>query len=289
MINKNTIHLCLLSGGLDSALVALNVAAKYGTENMRLLNHNINNKKEVADIKRFKKEVADYLQLPITYANFKGILDDELIPNQFEICIAEGQITTPRGDHICTSRLKTKPFLKYLKDNFEHDKNVIIYYGFHKKESARVVRRSSIMGALGYVTAYPNFNWPKHDIKYTTSLQIGIKPPLTYDIWEHANCIGCLKAGLLHWYVVYCTDMDTYHQAIEMEESVGENGYTVHTIKENGIKIKITLRELMPLFCQIKALGVKPTEHQNKIKFGRALKRLGKSEDKIFKPCDCHI
>jgi len=283
MINENTKHILCFSGGHESAVTALNVAAKYGTENMILVNHNINNKKEVADIKRFKKEVADFLGLPITYANFKDILDDELIPDQFDICISEGQMTTPKGDHICTSRLKTKPFIKYLENNHA-DHNCIIYYGFNKKEKKRVVRRSSFWAAKGFVTAYPNFNWP--DNKYTSTLQVGITPPLTYEIWEHANCIGCLKAGLLHWYVVYCTDIETYRKAILMEDEVD---YTIHTITVKGVKTAITLRELMPLYCQIKALGVKPNENQNKIKFGRALKRLGVSEDKIFKPCDCHI
>lgn len=182
-----------------------------------------------------------------------------------------------------TSRLKTKPFLKYL-ETYHADKNVIVYYGFDKHEGKRVTRRSSIMAARGYVTAYPNFNWP--EVKYKSVTEVGIALPGTYSIWEHANCIGCLKAGLLHWYVVYCTDMETYREAIEMEDEVG---FYIHTITKGGIKEKISLRELMPLFCQIKALGVKPTEHQNKIKFGRSLKRLGLSEDKIFKPCDCHV
>jgi hypothetical protein len=226
-------------------------------------------------------DISAYLGIPVTYANYKNIQDDSLIPDQFQICISEKQVTTPFGDHICTSRLKTKPFMKFLEENIP-DKNCIIYYGFSKKEGKRILRRSSILGAKGYKTDFPMALWPS--LKYTSSLQVGITPPLTYEVWEHANCIGCLKAGLLHWYVVYCTDIEAYRQGIEMEDVCN---YTIHTITENGAKIKITLRELMPYFCQIKALGVKPTEHQNKIKFGRALKRLGISEDKIFKPCEC--
>ena len=48
------------SGGHSSAIAAIETARRYGAENVILLNHDINPKVEDADIKRFKKEVADY-------------------------------------------------------------------------------------------------------------------------------------------------------------------------------------------------------------------------------------
>nr|WP_210424344.1 hypothetical protein [Citrobacter freundii] len=53
-------HVVLHSGGHASALVAIEVARKYGTENMILLTHNITGIVEDSDIKRFRDEVAGF-------------------------------------------------------------------------------------------------------------------------------------------------------------------------------------------------------------------------------------
>jgi len=57
------------SGGYSSATCALSVANKFGVENVVLLNHNITGRVEREDTKKFKQDIADYLGLPITYAN----------------------------------------------------------------------------------------------------------------------------------------------------------------------------------------------------------------------------
>ena len=49
---------------------------RYGRKNTILLNHDISNKVEDEDVKRFKEEVADYLDLPITYANRENFQTD---------------------------------------------------------------------------------------------------------------------------------------------------------------------------------------------------------------------
>ena len=60
---KKNKHIVCYSGGHSSALVAIEVVKLFGKENVILLNHNINPRYEDADIKRFKKEVAEYLVL----------------------------------------------------------------------------------------------------------------------------------------------------------------------------------------------------------------------------------
>ena len=60
------------SGGHSSALAAIETARKYGTEGMILLNHDISPHVEHEDIKRFKLEAAEYIGLPVTYANMPG-------------------------------------------------------------------------------------------------------------------------------------------------------------------------------------------------------------------------
>ena len=78
-------HIVCYSGGHSSALVAIEVTRKFGKENVILLNHDINPNAENSDIKRFKKQVADYLGIEITFANIKGITNPEELPDQFDV------------------------------------------------------------------------------------------------------------------------------------------------------------------------------------------------------------
>lgn len=212
-------HICLLSGGHDSAKVAINVTRLVGKENVILLNHNINNKKEVADIKRFKMEISAYLGIPITYANYKNIQDDSLIPDQFDICIEKGAVTEGNGNAICTYYLKTKPFTDWLKDEFP-DKNCTIYYGFDKKEKKRIIRRTTILGAMGYKTDYPLATWHKEFLPVKNSRQIGIAPPPI--LFNMVTCKlyrlfkGWFTALVLRLYVRYRSIPKGYHNGNRM-------------------------------------------------------------------------
>tara|TARA_R110000868_G_scaffold203612_2_gene451515 strand:- start:393 stop:1262 length:870 start_codon:yes stop_codon:yes gene_type:complete len=283
-----TSHIVCFSGGESSAIVAVELVRKFGKENVILVNHNINSKKEVQDIKRFKNEVANYLGLEITYVNIDGIKDENLIPNQFEVCLKAGAMTSFNGHALCTAKLKTEPFYKWLEINYQRGDNLfakqkqcIIYYGFDIKEFARMQRRSSLLGAMGYKTDYPCL-WKDRTIHKIS--EIGIIRPATYEVFEHANCIGCLKAGLLHWYVVYHTDIETYMEAVNLEDEIN---YTVHTVVRDKIKMPIRLTELAPFYEKMKLDGIPITEHQNKIKFGHLIKKYQIQEVEANKPCEC--
>jgi len=283
-------HIVCFSGGHSSALVAIEVVRKYGKENVILLNHDIPLSSEVEDIKRFKREIANYLQLPITYANINGITNPEELPDQFDVCMEAGALTNDAGHAICTSRLKTEPFDDYLNLNFinvdtlfERRKDCIIYYGFDAHEPQRITRRSSLLGIRGYKTAYPLI-WKNRTI-FSTS-EIGIDAPLTYLQFIHANCIGCLKAGLLHWYVVYCIRPDKYQKGILLEEKVN---FTIHTIQRNKVKIPISLKDLAPIFEQMKMDGIPITERQSMQKFARMIRKYQLEECNSGKPCECIV
>lgn len=151
-------HLVCYSGGHSSALVAIEVCRRFGKENTILLNHDISPKYESKDIKRFKREVADYLEIPITYANYNDLPVDEL-PSQFEVCINEKSFINPHTRQaLCTSILKTKPFHDYLDLVFP-DKNCVIYYGFDQVEFHRIERRKTILNDMGYESDYPLGLW----------------------------------------------------------------------------------------------------------------------------------
>lgn len=152
-------HIICYSGGHSSAIVAIEVARKFGKENTILLNHNINPRFEDEDIKRFKREVSEYLGIPITYANCDNELSQEKIRNQFEVCIDRGSFVNPANRQIlCTFVLKTEPFYKYL-ESVSKKFDYIIYYGFDEDEFSRVDRRKTILNDAGYDSDYPIALW----------------------------------------------------------------------------------------------------------------------------------
>lgn len=269
-----TKHIICYSGGHSSALVAIEVTRKFGKENVILLNHDINPRVEEEDIKRFKREVADYLELPITYANHP----DWETKDQFDVVIDAGAFKVGNGTALCTHRLKTHPFEKYLKEHHP-EKDVVLYYGFDDNEMSRVARRKQILGVQGYASDYPLALWEDRTIFDTE--EIGIRPPNTYGKFKHANCTGCLKAGKQHWYIVYLSRPDIWEKAKLAEEEIG------YSILAEG-----ELQALEPMFQRMKDAGIDTTEHEDpRTFFARVRKILAiniKSELDI-KPCECFV
>lgn len=271
-------HIVCFSGGESSARVAWAVMNKFGRENTILLNHDISPDVEPSDVKRFKSEFANMLGIPITYANH------DMFPNvdQFDVTIKSKAFKVKNGQELCTSRLKTEPFNKFLNQNYP-DKNCIVYYGFDADETVRIQRRSSIMGSMGFKTDYPLALWNEN---IPSSHELGVAPPLVYDIFRHANCIGCLKAGKQHWYIVYCYRRDIFNRGKIAEEIIG------HSIL-NGVY----LEDLEPLFEQLFSMGITTTEHEDgRTFFARARKALENFDQSDFfqdfepvKPCECVI
>lgn len=268
-------HIVCYSGGHSSALVAIEVVRKFGSESVILLNHDINPNVELEDVKRFKCEVAKYLGLKITYANIQGLGSHEL-PDQFDVVIQAKAFKVGSGSELCTNRLKTGPFQNYLRTNFPEG-GCVIYYGFDADEPARIQRRSSIMGLMGYKTDYPLALWEARTI--TQTFEIGINPPAQYGTFKHANCIGCLKAGRQHWYIVYCQRPDIFDKAKVAEDVIGYS-----------IDRDFYLEELAPIFERMKALGLPQTEHIKHQAFWAMVRKAGinlKSDILNGTPCEC--
>ena len=298
-------HIICYSGGHSSALVAIEVTRLFGKENVILLNHNINPRFEDKDIKRFKKEVADYLGIEITYANYNGITDENLIPSQFDVCLTAGSFVNPNGRQIlCTALLKTKPFNEFLK-TIEKE-FTCVYYGFDENELNRVERRKTILNDMDLDSDFPLALWGngkfskllKHlkkqgsNAKFIASIEgfenkdhiertifstkeIGIEPPNTYNIYKHANCKGCLKAGKQHWYVVYCTDYEIYQMGKDSEEQMG------HSFGKEFLK------DLEPIFKKMKEIGIPANEHIPSGKFWKSAKKYLTCDILDMFPCEC--
>lgn len=273
-MSGNLKHIVLFSGGHSSAIVAIKVVERFGKENCILLNHNINISVEDEDIKRFKEEVSEYLGMEITYSNME-YWDSK---DQFDVCVEAKAFKTKDAPAICTSRMKTEPFLNYLKNSFP-EKNCVLYYGFDANEINRIVRRTYIMGLLGYKTEYPIAQWAE---TVRSTEDVGIVPPLKYKQYKHANCTGCLKGGSQHWYVVYCTRPDIFKKAKESEEKIG---YAI--LGKNKF-----LKDVECDFFRMRELGVEPTEHVPFQTFWANAKKILDSPslfnlDTFTKSCEC--
>lgn len=247
-------YVVCFSGGHSSALVAIECVRKYGKENVILLNHNLSPEVEHEDIKRFKNEVAEYLDIKITYANMPGWE----YKTPLRVCKELGGWKFGTSPVLCTYNLKTKPFYKWLAENYpvikgEINENVTLLYGFDKAETNRIQRRIGILGDQGYKTDYPLAFW---DRTILDTKEIGIEKPITYKLFRHANCIGCLKAGKQSWYLVYCLYPKLWKEAVETEEGIG---YSL--IKDTFLK------ELEPKFSKMRCRGIVPSEAMKNGKF----------------------
>lgn len=265
-------YIVCYSGGVSSALVAIEAVRKHGKDNVILLNHDISPEVEHADIKRFKQEVADYLGLKITYANH----EEWNKKTPIDICLDLGALQYQAGNALCTKHLKTDPFMDWLNENYPASsedpcEDIVLLYGFDANEKHRIQRRSSILATKGYKTDYPLAFWNRtiQDIE-----DIGIKPPITYRTFKHANCIGCLKAGKQHWYIVFCLRPDIFKKAKEAEEKIG---YSI--IKG------CFLDEIECKYKHMKERGIVPSEklHYNTF-WAKVRKELGDDNEL---PCDC--
>lgn len=272
-------YIVCYSGGESSAKSAIICAKKYGKENIVLLNHDIandldGNEIEHHDIKRFKQEVADYIGVPITYANCTRFKDNTPLGIIKEL----GCITNPTNQQaLCTYYLKTEPFHQYLKENYSIDENTInkdikIIYGFDKEETHRITRRVGIMAKMGYECEFPLL---KDDFYFST---IRIQKPVTYRIYKHANCKGCLKAGRQSWYLTYCLDNSIFEKAKKIEQDLC---YSI--IKD------IYLEELEYLFYDMKyKKSICPNEKENAMSFWARVNNT-LPEQQCFLPCDCSL
>lgn len=272
-MTQSTKHVVCFSGGHSSALAAIKVVRRFGPENVVLLNHDIHFTVEDRSIKRFKAEVAEYLRLPITFANHP-----EPDKDQFDVCVDAKAFKVGDGTELCTNRLKTRPFMAWLRREVP-DKDCIVYYGFDKNERHRVQRRAGIMGAQGYKTDYPVALWSE-TIKNTE--EIGISRPLTYGTFKHGNCVGCLKAGWQHWYIVYCTRPDIWLKGKWAEDEIG---YAIHH-DESG---PVFLEDMEEKFEAMKAANVPATEHIPHQRFWAQAKRVIRiaQDPQMSLPCEC--
>lgn len=190
-------YVVCFSGGHSSAFAAVETVLKHGRRNTVLLNHDISKQVEDEDVKRFKREVADYLGLPIIYANRENYQAD----TPLSLCRQMKMIRFGAGSSICTYYLKTEPFYRWLSEQYpvrkgEISKEITLVYGFDANEPHRIERRRRHLLRQGYQSEYL---LAESSVRHLEDIRdVGIELPETYRIAKHANCKGCLKAALVY-------------------------------------------------------------------------------------------
>lgn len=279
-------HIVAFSGGLASAVVAKIIATRYPKDTI-LLYHATNT--EPPDNDRFRYEVANYIGLPIT--------EDSDGRDIWEVFRDTKYLGNNRHDP-CSRVLKRERTLKYvqqvqkdwIKENIKtkeinydevRDKSCILYYGFcygvSRKEGDESHRAQTTFAryfAENINTAFPLLEnkITKEECEHRVVSCWDIARPQMYELYEHANCIPCVKGKKAYWGVVNMFNRTAWVRAVEAERVHGFNIFT------NTDSYKI---------------GNLQEEEENCLRLAR--KYLGKKKQKddqsgLFEfPCECAV
>jgi len=285
-------HIVCYSGGIASSLVGAMVLKKFGSANTVWLNHPVN--AEPIDVSRYEKEFADYHNMEITYVSGDKSKYPNLLP--FEVFLNRKYIgDKSRNQALCTEELKTKPFERWLKANY--NPGDVIYYGFDKTEVQRIQRRSTILAAKGYKTGFPLVKWDDEILTESYLERINIKPPMVYEVFKHANCRGCVKAGMHYWLCVYVHDRKVWNAAKKMEDAIGRTIFKDKPLKsleewfDTVVKTKVPINQEMPgkeFWARVKR--IQKGEVYGTFKDGiYTYYPLPEEDDAETRPCECVV
>lgn len=208
-------HICLFSGGAGSAYMSYLVAKEYPNDTI-LLHHQTFAEHPSADI--FRKRVADYIGLPITYASdgrslWELIDDNKCLPSQF----------IP----FCTRVLKHEPAEKFYKALGEE---YIMYIGYSPSEWRRIQKQTARIEHSGKKVKYPlaENNISNDEVKMIIRDEWKICLPDPYRHLKHNNCLPCFKGGESHFYKVWKYYPEYFQLAVEKEKQLK------HTVFKNN-------------------------------------------------------
>lgn len=239
-------HIVLFSGGAASSCIACLVAQEHKDT---ILLHTPTYS-EHPDADRFRKQVANYIGLPITIQadgrDIWQLIDDEN-------CLPSNWIP------FCTRILKqeqTKKFIQNLNDDF------ILYYGYGVDEWRRVQKQSVRFEQIGWKAQYPLFERKISDLQVKDTIKNvwRICLPEPYKYLEHNNCIPCWKGGKGHFQRVAKYYPEYFLKAIEKEKQIGHTVFKDCTLqdiwdevqaKKNQVDWFEELEDTVPCMCAI--------------------------------------
>lgn len=205
-------HIVGYSGGVASAVMA-KIVATENPGNTTLLFHDT--KTEPADNDRFRKEVANYINLPITnYSDGRDI---------WQVFRDEGILGNGRNTP-CSRILKQERSMKYLLNN----QPGIIYIGFTVEEWRRAQRTQARYASKGIEARFPLLEkrMTKDECHSRVRDCWGIREPKNYEWAEHANCIPCIKGKKAYWGLIYMFEWEAWETAARAEEEFQHTIFT---------------------------------------------------------------
>lgn len=207
-------HIVLYSGGANSAYTAWLVNQKHHDDTILLHTPTYS---EHPDADRFRKQFADFLDLPITIqADGRDIW--QLITD--EHCLPSERIP------FCSRILKLEQSKKYYASMSE---DFIVYYGFNGNEWRRAQRSIARLQQQGIKSEYPLIegHYTNDQIKNTIKDLWRICLPEPYLYLSHNNCLPCFKGGKKHFYQVWKHYPEYFEKAEKAEKAEDSIGYQV--------------------------------------------------------------
>jgi len=228
-------HICLFSGGAGSAYMSWLVAQKFPNDTILLFN---NPKAEHKDADRFRKQVADYIGLPITEVNDGRDLWELIDDNH---CLPSSMIP------FCSRILKQEPSEKYYKTLTE---DFTLYIGYDISETRRIQKQTARIEHDGRKVRYPlvEHGLSNDAVKSIIKNEWKICLPETYKYLKHNNCIPCFKGGVSHFKRVWKYYPVEFQKAINKEIQIGNTVFKGKSLTEYAIDWQKDLDNNIELF-----------------------------------------
>lgn len=234
-------HIVSLSGGIGSYFTLKRVLEKNNKEDVIAVF--CDTLFEDGDLYRFLRDIEKKFDI--------GIYKICVGKTPFELAFEEQFIFNSRVA-TCSKKLKSKPFARWLKANFEPSE-CVIYLGIDFTETHRceAIKRNY----KPYNVEFPMCEKP-YIYKYEMIEELkteGIEVPRLYELgFSHNNCGGfCFKAGIGHFKNLYEKDKNLYLKmenretmlAKQIYEKTGKE-YAILNRTRNGVKRPFPLSEL---------------------------------------------
>lgn len=226
-------HIISLSGGVGSYFSLKRIIEKHGKENVVAVF--CDTLEEDGDLYRFLDDIERVLDISI-HKLCVG-------KTPFELAYEENFVYNSRVAN-CSKKLKSRPFIKWLKENYSPDE-CILYLGIDWTETHRceAIKRNY----KPYRVEFPMCEKPYISKNEMVEMlkDDGIEIPRLYKLgFSHNNCGGfCFKAGIGHFRNLYEKDKNRYLQFENKEQMlIKKIGKEVGILKRKGKPF--TLRQL---------------------------------------------
>lgn len=215
-------HIVMFSGGAASSVVAKLVADKYPNDTILL---HTPTGGEHPDADRFRKQVAEFIGLPITVHKANKTL--------WELVESRKQIPNDSIPY-CTSELKLVPQDRFLKLLEKENVEFIQYLGLGIDEWRRMQKVWVRNQQKGRKVEFPllKARLTGADCKKIIRDEWKICLPQPYQFLSHNNCIPCYKGGKAHWYKVWKQYPDQFKRAANAERRASNTVFFGVTLDE---------------------------------------------------------